>query len=382
MHNSIAFLPVVCLVVAVVALGFLATNNALKNMIRLTTDSRARRQLAIVGFLRGMLYFGSLLLLGGAAFGWWTQRREAQRAYAEWKERLLQSYDPNHVWQAPDWKAVGQAPQAELILYGRDLIAHTTDYFGGQGLVRPGSINELNCQNCHLGAGAKPFGNNYAAVASTYPKFRARSGAQETIAYRVNDCFQRSLNGMPLDTNSREMRAIIAYIRWLGLNVPAKEIPKGAGLKEVPFLPRPAEPAQGEAVFAAKCASCHGADGQGLPMPDSPRRYPPLWGDKSYAASAGLFRLSRLAAYLKANMPFGASWESPQLSDAEAWDVAAYINTQPRPAHRFLQEDWPDISKKPYDHPFGPYADSFPEQQHKYGPFQPIVDFYKKPAAK
>ena len=100
--------------------------------------------------------------------------------------------------------------------------------------------------------------------------------------------------------------------------------------------------------------------------------------EKSYNQGAGLFRMSRLAGYVKANMPFGATYDNPQLTDEEAWDVAAYINAQPRPEHPFLATDWPDISKKPYDHPFGPYRDSFPEAQHKYGPFRPIVAFYKK----
>ena len=113
-------------------------------------------------------------------------------------------------------------------------------------------------------------------------------------------------------------------------------------------------------------------------MPESARTYPPLWGDKSYTEAAGLFRMSRFAGYVKANMPFGASFQNPQLSDEEAWDVAAFVNSQPRPKHRFLSQDWPDISKKPVDHPFGPYADTFSEQQHKYGPYQPIEDFYKQ----
>ena len=56
------------------------------------------------------------------------------------------------------------------------------------------------------------------------------------------------------------------------------------------------------------------------------------------------------------------------LTDEEAWDVAAFVNSQPRPAKVF-KEDWPNISLKPFDHPFGPYTDSFSEQQHKYGPF-------------
>jgi thiosulfate dehydrogenase len=48
----------------------------------------------------------------------------------------------------------------------------------------------------------------------------------------------------------------------------------------------------------------------------------------------------------------------------------------PRPA-KDLSRDWPDISKKPFDHPFGPYTDSFSENQHKYGPYGPIKEFYK-----
>jgi thiosulfate dehydrogenase len=45
----------------------------------------------------------------------------------------------------------------------------------------------------------------------------------------------------------------------------------------------------------------------------------------------------------------------------------------PRPT-RDLSKDWPDISKKPFDHPFGPYADGFDESQHKLGPFKPIQE--------
>ena len=77
-------------------------------------------------------------------------------------------------------------------------------------------------------------------------------------------------------------------------------------------------------------------------------------------------------------MPQGVTHASPQLSDEEAWDVAAYVNSQPRPA-KDLSADWPDISKKPVDRPFGPCADTFPEQQHKYGPFGPIAAHYRKP---
>ena len=77
-------------------------------------------------------------------------------------------------------------------------------------------------------------------------------------------------------------------------------------------------------------------------------------------------------------MPFlQASYKTPVLSDEEAWDVAAFVNSRPRPT-KDLTGDWPNISKKPVDHPFGPYKDGFSEEQHKFGPFPPIVAFRKK----
>jgi len=71
-------------------------------------------------------------------------------------------------------------------------------------------------------------------------------------------------------------------------------------------------------------------------------------------------------------MPQGATFQNPQLTDEEAWDVAAFVLSQNRP-HMNVPHDWPDKTKKPVDYPFGPYADNFSEQQHKFGPFTPIA---------
>lgn len=98
-----------------------------------------------------------------------------------------------------------------------------------------------------------------------------------------------------------------------------------------------------------------------------------MWGAHSYNIGAGLYRLSRFAGYVKNNMPQGTTWENPQLSDEEAWDVAAYVNSRQRP-DLDLSHDWPDIRLKPVDHPFGPFADSVPDEQHKFGPFGPIAE--------
>jgi len=285
---------------------------------------------------------------------------------------------PQDLWMAPDTAKIPVTPEGDLIRYGRELIAHTAYYLGPKGKVMAIS-NGMNCQNCHLKAGKKPFGNNYAAVASTYPKFRPRSGTIESVEKRVNDCIERSLNGEKLDSASHEMRAFVAYITWVGKDVDKGTIPKGAGIWDLKPIGRPADQEKGKEVYKRNCARCHGGEAQGLMADNGVEwKYPPLYGASSYNIGAGLYRLSRLAGYVKVNMPNDlASLDKPILSDEEAWDVAAFINSMPRP-DKDLSEDWPDISKKPFDHPFGPYADGFSEKQHKYGPFAEIKSAQKR----
>ena len=280
-------------------------------------------------------------------------------------------------WTAPDINNITDPKLKASVSYGKELIAHTSKYLGPNGSVLKMS-NGLNCQNCHLDAGTKVWGNNYGSVASLYPKFRARSGAIENIYKRVNDCFQRSLNGIALDTNGKEMQAIKAYITFIGSNVEKGKKAEGSGFKDLAFLDRAANPENGKSVYIAKCQSCHQDNGQGVFNADkSEYTYPALWGENSFNDGAGLYRISNFAKYVKYNMPQGANYQNPMLSDEEAWDVAAFVLTRNRP-HINVPKDWPDISKKPIDHPFGPYADSFSANQHKFGPFNPIAAAQKK----
>lgn len=261
--------------------------------------------------------------------------------------------------------------QGPNIQYGYELIAHTSKYLGPKGLVQK-STNGMNCQNCHLEAGTKPWGLNYGSVFSTYPKFRERSGSQESIYKRINDCMVRSLNGEALDTNSREMKAIYAYIKWLGEGVPKGTKVRGSGIEQIPFLTVAANPQKGQQVYIQWCQKCHAADGQGLLNKEGNRyEYPPLWGAHSYNDAAGINQISKLAGFIKNNMPNEINYKLPSLTNSEAWDVAAYINAQARPS-KDKSKDWPLLASKPFDYPFGPYTDTFSEKQHKYGPFGPI----------
>jgi thiosulfate dehydrogenase len=300
-----------------------------------------------------------------------------KEAFAKWLVAYEKEKEVATFWTAADINnAETDSNTKKQMLYGKDLIEHTAKYFGPKGSVLQIS-NGINCQNCHLEAGTKIWGNNYGAVFSTYPKYRGRSGKVEDLYKRINDCFERSLNGKALSIESKEMQAIKSYIEYIGKNVPKGVKPKGAGIYDLAYLNRAITPINGKALFVAQCQKCHQANGQGL-LADNKIEYtyPPLWGKYSYNNGAGLYRMSRLAGFIKYNMPQGATYIKPQLSDEEAWDIAAFINSQPRPA-KDLSNDWPKIEEKPIDHPFGPYADMFTEQQHKFGPFKPIVEEQK-----
>ena len=290
---------------------------------------------------------------------------------------IVAKKDTTNYWQPKDISLIKDTTLKSQVEYGKELLAHTSKYLGPNGSVSK-MTNGLNCQNCHLQSGTVIFGNNYGSVNSMYPKFRARSGSIENLYKRINDCIQRSLNGTAIDTSGKEMQAIAAYINYIGSNVEKGKKAAGSGFKDMSYIDRAASPEKGKTVYIAKCQSCHQQNGEGLFNGDkSEYIYPALWGEHSFNDAAGLYRISNFAKYVKYNMPQGTTYKNPLLTDEEAWDVAAFVNSQKRP-HLDVPADWPDKSKKPVDHPFGPYADKFSESQHKFGPFKPIADEQKK----
>ncbi len=287
-----------------------------------------------------------------------------------WMACRRQQHAPSEIWTPPDTSTITRSPAGDKIRYGRELIAHTARYFGPNGSVAKIS-NGMNCQNCHLSAGTVPWGNNFGAAWSTYPKYRDRSGTVESLEKKINDCFERSLNGQPIDSTGREMQAIVAYMQWLSRNVPRGTRPTGSGIQQLPWKPDAADPGRGQIIYMLHCASCHGPDGGGKSA-GTEYLYPPLWGQHSFNMGAGIFRISKMAGFIYNNMPQSINWQKPLLTTNEAWDVAAWIISQPRPYKPF-RADWPDIRTKPPDHPFGPFADTFSETRHKYGPFGPML---------
>jgi thiosulfate dehydrogenase len=277
----------------------------------------------------------------------------------------------------PNQESPMPADQEEraLIQYGKELVSRTSVLLGPAS-PKAYSGNALNCQSCHLEAGTKDGAISLVPVTRAYPSYRARENKVIDLEDRVNNCFERSMNGKALPKESEEMRAIVAYIAWLGKNDPQKKSMRG--LSPILLPARAANTSHGGLLYQQKCGSCHGKDGQGVKSPEGMTLYPPLWGAESYNNGAGMHRLLTAAAFIKANMPLGARLNKTYLTDEEAYDIAAFINSFDRPVSVGRKNDYPDLRKKPVDAPYPPFADSFSLQQHQIGPFQPIQDYYTK----
>jgi thiosulfate dehydrogenase len=199
-----------------------------------------------------------------------------------------------------------------------------------------------------------------------------------TIEERVNSCMARSMNGRVMPAQAPQMNAIVAYLKFLSTGVPPGEKLPGLGAGMMPELARPASPANGGPAFKRVCAGCHGAQGLGerrsIPTVDMGYIMPPIAGPDSFNDGAGMARLITAANFIHFNMPHGTDYLNPQLTVEEAWDIAAYLISLPRPHKEGLDRDFPDLLQKPVDTPYGPYADGFSQEQHKYGPFAPIRD--------
>ncbi|MFO0733177.1 MAG: c-type cytochrome [Nitrospiraceae bacterium] len=225
--------------------------------------------------------------------------------------------------------------RGELIRLGYEVIVRTQEH------AKPYVGNSLNCTNCHLDAGLDPNAMSYVGLSRVYPEYRARAGRMVSLADRVNECFERSLNGKPLPEDGHKMKAVLAYIEWLSSDVPKESRIGWRGLSRITSSRAP-DPMNGKKLFAARCVFCHGADGQGTMVA------PPLWGPGSFNIAAGMARVSVAASFIKANMPRTRGWA---LTDDEAYDVAAFITKQPRPDFAGKANDWPK-GGKPADSPY------------------------------
>jgi thiosulfate dehydrogenase len=228
----------------------------------------------------------------------------------------------------PSVSDIPSGPEGEAIKRGMAIFddpqTHAAQFVG----------NSMACKNCHLDSGRRADSSPMWAAWVAYPQYRKKNNAINTMEDRINGCFRYSMNapnspsGGPPPYGSDIYRDLEAYFRWLATGAPIAAKMKGGGYPTPPLSKAGYDPARGAKLFEAKCTSCHGSDGQGARTPDGKVVYPPLWGPRSYNWGAGMARVDLAAGFIKANMPF----DQPRtLSDQDAWDVAAFIDSHERP---------------------------------------------------
>lgn len=204
--------------------------------------------------------------------------------------------------------------------------------------------NGMNCVNCHMDQGrlanAAPMWGAYPM----YPAYRSKNNKVNTFAERIQGCFQFSMDGTPPAADSDAMTALITYSYWLATGAPTGKSLPGRAYPDVPKPEGGYSIENGAKVYAENCSFCHGADGMGQKVGDN-YVFPPLWGKDSFNWGAGMHRINTAATFIKANMPLG---KGNTLTDQEAWDVAAFMNSHERPQDPRLVDGSVEKTKEKY----------------------------------
>jgi thiosulfate dehydrogenase len=241
-----------------------------------------------------------------------------------------QTTRPRVAFRVPSESELTDSSYRATALRGRALLLSTRDSL-------PRNVgNALRCASCHLDGGLRRDAMPWVGSYARFPQYRPRSGKVDLLEDRINDCFTRSMNGRALDARGRDMRDIVAYLAFLSTGMPVGAEMEGQGIPRL--SPLKGDPVRGTAVFSSSCARCHGADGHGTALA------PPLWGPRSYNVGAGMARINTAASFIHGLMPID---RAQHLTAQQAFDVATYINTRPRPDFAAKSRDWPRGGKPP-----------------------------------
>lgn len=267
---------------------------------------------------------GPLLVLGMLVLAGWLLLGSLAPAEA-------QSTAPP-TWKSADRDQLPQTPElAAAIRLGQQIYNDPRTY------AAPYVGAALACWSCHVGEGYHPGLIPLSGVAGVYPAYSARDGRIISLADRIRSCFVRSLNGSAPPDDSDVLLAMSAFLHWQSEGQPRGVDPATHWREALPPADWLAidqlDPRRGSMLYAERCASCHGADGQGG------NNIPPVWGPRSYNDGAGLARVYTAAALIYQAMPATAPGS---LSRDDAQHLAAFIDAQERPVYRDWASDYPN----------------------------------------
>lgn len=227
-------------------------------------------------------------------------------------------------------------PFGEKVKQGEAIFNHTNTHTVSRRYVG----NEQVCSGCHLDAGRLANSAPLWGAWVSYPAYRRKTKSVTTLIERIQGCFKYAMNAQgseakyPPATESDTIESLISYAYWLstGARTGDSNI-AGRGYARVAETSLGFDPGRGKIVYEKNCAVCHGANGEGQ-WAQGEVVFPALWGPNSYNWGAGMHKINTAAAYIKWNMPLGISSSVQMyalLTDQEAWDVAAFMNSHERP---------------------------------------------------
>ena len=188
--------------------------------------------------------------------------------------------------------------------------------------------NGLNCVNCHLDDGRRPTRPRCGRVRriSAVPRVNQQVN---TFTLMLEYCFRYSMNGTDAACRrARRHRASSAMRSGWPRAHPLARSSRVAAIAPCRSPHKPLDVDAATGVFASHCPMCHGANGAGLKAGDT-------WVFPAAMGNALLQRGRR--ACTRSPSPRRSSRrrcpieQGKTLTDQQAWDVAAYINSKPRP---------------------------------------------------
>jgi thiosulfate dehydrogenase len=229
------------------------------------------------------------------------------------RQNSTQASDAPATWTAPSPETIPEGPLGDSIRLGLQIFNDTPKYAARY------VGNKMSCGHCHLKGGTVQYAIPVVGVPGMFPMYRDREKAVVTFEERIEQCFQRSENGLRVPNNTPEMVGLVAYAQWLSKDqVTGRPFP-GRGLAKLPELSGDVE--RGSQVYAQQCAVCHGPEGAGQPP-----AVPALWGADAYSDGAGMNEIGKMAAFVQHNMP---QTNPGSLTPQQAYDVAAYVHSKP-----------------------------------------------------
>lgn len=297
-------------------------------------------------------------------------------------QRFLSTYlqNPPQNWpkKGPKKSDIPPGEQGAQIRQGIAILEQTSVLAGPHKKI---AKNNLNCIHCHPAGpsglpGTRPGQLPYLNVIHEYPKLDTKTMKIITLQDRIRGMFGGGRG--QLTDESIPMKALMAYMSWLGRYTQPGAPLKGSYLKPLPPISIPADPERGRKAYTQFCTSCHGAQGLGMQNPQfntgGGYAIPPIAGNDTYTDSGHMASIPIFARFIYGYMPLGATPERPQLTLEQAYDIAAYVNTQLprghdpdisslypnprfRPAYIALPDFFADNTSKFNRARFGPYTE-------------------------